>query len=108
MGKTKSSHTEDEEAPKKRGRQSGAKGYSKTALLKIISQFKPTNMVVWATVAEQYRIACGELEPRQPAVIKKFFFKKMCNSMKKPTGIRRRYVSKMSSSFSKFSSVGRR
>ena len=30
-------------------------------------------MVVWATVAEQYRIACGELESRQPAVIKNFF-----------------------------------
>ena len=70
MGKTKSSHTEDEEAPKKRGRQSGAKGYNKTTLSKIISQFKPTNMVV---VAEQYRMACGELEPRQPAVIKNFF-----------------------------------
>jgi hypothetical protein len=43
-------------------------------------------MVVWSTVAEQYRIACGELEARQPAIMKKFFFKKMCNSMKKPTG----------------------
>ena len=49
MGKTKSSHTEDEEVPKKRGRQSGAKSYNKTTLFKIISQFKPTNMVVWAT-----------------------------------------------------------
>ena len=76
MGKTKSSHTEDEEAPKKRGRQSGAKGYNKHTLFKIITQFKPTNMVVWATVAEQYRIACGELEPRQPAVIKNFFSRK--------------------------------
>ena len=63
MEKTKSSHIEDEEAPKKRGRQSGAKGYDKTTLFKIIIQFKPTNMVVWTTVAEQYRIACGELEP---------------------------------------------
>ena len=60
MGKTKSSHTEDEQVPKKRGRQSGAKSYNKTTLLKNISQFKPTNMVVWATVAEQYRIACGD------------------------------------------------
>jgi len=74
MGKIKSSHIEDEEAPKKRGRrQSGAKGYNKTTLLKIISQFKTTNMVVWATVAEQSRMACGELEPRQPADIKNFF-----------------------------------
>jgi len=76
MGRTKSSHTEDEELPKKRGRQSGAKSYNKTTLLKNISQVKPTNMVVWATVAEQYRIACGELESRQPPVIKKFFSRK--------------------------------
>ena len=76
MRKPKSSHTEDEEAPKKRGRQSAAKGYNKITLLKIISQFKPTNMVVWATVAEQYRMACGEIELRQPTVIKKFFTRK--------------------------------
>ena len=42
-------------------------------MFKIISQLKPTAMVFWATVAEQYRIACGELEFRQPAVIEKFF-----------------------------------
>ena len=73
MKKTKSSHTEDEKVTQKRGRQSGAKSYNKTTLFKIISQFKPTNMVVWATVAEQYRIVCGELESHQPAVIKKNF-----------------------------------
>ena len=84
MGRTKSSHT-DEEAPKKRGRQSGAKSYNKSTLFKIISQFKPTKMLVWATVAEQYQIACGELESRQPSVIK-IIFEKMCNFMKKPTG----------------------
>ena len=50
---------------KKRGRQSGAKSYNKSTLFKIISQFKPTNMVVWAAVPEQYRITCGELESRQ-------------------------------------------
>ena len=43
-------------------------------------------MVLWGTVAEQYRIACGELEARQPSVFKKFFIQKMCNSMRKPTG----------------------
>jgi hypothetical protein len=30
-------------------------------------------MVVWATVAEQYRIACGELEPRQQQSWRNFF-----------------------------------
>ena len=62
----RTSHTEDEEATKKyRGRQSGAKSNNKSTLFKIISQFKPTNMV---TIPEQYRIACGELESRQPTV----------------------------------------
>jgi len=86
MGKSKIIHTEEPEPPRKRGRQAGAKTYNKATLFKIISQCKPTNMVVWATVAEQYRTACGELDARPAAVIKKFFFKKMCNSMRKPTG----------------------
>ena len=33
-------------------------------------------MVLWGTVAEQYRITCGELEARPAAVIKKVFVHK--------------------------------
>ena len=49
------------ETPKKRVRQAGAKGLTST-LYKIVSQLKPTNMLLWGVVAEQYR---GELEARQ-------------------------------------------
>ena len=40
---------------------------------KLVSQLKPTNMVLWGTVAEQYRIAEKDwrLEARQPSVFKK-------------------------------------
>ena len=76
MGRTKSIHTEDEEVPKKHGRQCGAKSCNKSTF-KIISRFKPLNMVVYGvTVAEQYLVACGELEYRRPAVIKKFVSRK--------------------------------
>ena len=86
MGKSKRSIDSDEDVPKKRGRQSGAKSYKKPTLYKIINDCKPTNMLVWGTVAEQYRVQCGEMEARPAATIKKFFFQKMCESMRKPTG----------------------
>ena len=86
MGKQSRKEVVYEEPPKKRGRQAGAKTYNKQTVFKLISQLKPTNMVLWGTVAEQYRIACGELEARQASVFKKFFIQKMCNSMRKPTG----------------------
>jgi len=86
MGKTARPHTSDEEPPAKRGRQAGAKTYKKPTLYKIIAQWKPTSMLQWQTVAEQYRQQCGELETRPAATIKKFFFQKMCNSGRKPTG----------------------
>jgi len=51
---------------KKRGGYfAGAKTYNKQTVLKLISQLKPTNMVLWGTVAEQFRIACAEREARK-------------------------------------------
>jgi len=86
MGKSKKNTIADVEVPKRRGRAAGAKTYNKKTLYKLVKQFKPTNMVLWGIIAEQYRVACGELEARPAAVIKKFFVTKMCNSMRKPTG----------------------
>ena len=86
MGKSRTIGSNDEEPPKRRGRQAGAKSYNQQTLYKLIVEYKPRNMVLWATVAEQYRIACGELKAREPSVLKKHFFHKMCNQMKKPTG----------------------
>ena len=54
----------------------GAKTYNKKTLYKLVKQVKPTNMVIWGIIAEQYRVACGELEARPAAVIKKFFVTK--------------------------------
>ena len=67
MGKLRTISNNDEEPPKRRGRQAGAKSY------KLIVEYKPRNMVLWATVAEQYRIAFGELKAREPSVLKKHF-----------------------------------
>jgi len=63
----------------------GSKRYNKQTVYKLVKQYKPTNMVLWETIAVQYRVACGELEARFATVIKKFFVTKMCNSMRKPT-----------------------
>ena len=86
MGKSKKNTIADIEVPKRRGRAAGAKTQNKKTLYKLVKQYKPTNMVLWGIIAEQYRVACGELEARPAAVIKKFFVTKMCNSMRKPTG----------------------
>ena len=72
MGKSKKNIIADIELPKKHGRLAGAKTYNKQTLFKLVKQYKPSNMVLWGTIAEQYRVACGELEARPAAVIKKF------------------------------------
>ncbi len=68
------------------GRQRGAKTYHKPTLLKLVQLYKPNNSVLWSTVAEQYRIECGEVEARPANVIKRFWVQKMCNNNKNPTG----------------------
>ena len=86
MEKSKAIITNNEESPKKRGRQAGAKTYNQQTLYKLVEQYKPRNMVLWGTVAEQYRVQCGELKSRDPSALKKHFIHKMCYGMKKPTG----------------------
>ena len=85
MGKSRTIGSNHKEPPNRRGRQAGTKSYNQQTLYKLIVEYKPRNMVLWATVAEQYRIACGELKAREPSVLKKHFFHKMCYHMK-PTG----------------------
>ena len=58
MGKLKNDSV-SEEPPKKRVRQAGSKTYNLQTVFKLISQLKPTNMVLWGTVAEQYLIVVG-------------------------------------------------
>ena len=84
MEKSKRSIDFDDDVPKKRGRKNGAKTYKKPTLFKIINDCKPTNMLVWGTVAEQYRVQCGEMEARPAATIKNFFPRrcvKACESL---------------------------
>jgi hypothetical protein len=64
MGRTRHIDIGDQDMPKKRGRMTGAKTYNKPTLYNLVAQFKPTNMVLWSTIAEQYRSSCGELEAR--------------------------------------------
>ena len=68
MGKSKTIVSNYEEPPKKRGRQHGAKTYNQQTLFKLVEQYKPRNMVLWGTVAEQYRVQCGELKSRDPSL----------------------------------------
>ena len=42
--------SDDEEPPKLRGRQAGAKSYNQQTLYKLIVEYKPRNMVLWATL----------------------------------------------------------
>jgi hypothetical protein len=86
MAKTKKSLASPPVTRKRGGRQTGAKTYNKPTLLKLITKIKPTNSITWGIVAEHYRVQCGELEARSPAVLKKFFVQKMCNNNRKPTG----------------------
>ena len=78
MVKTKNNISGDIDPPKSRGRVTGAKTYNKHTLFKLVQQHKPVNMVLWGTItiAEQYRVACGELEARSAPIIKKFFVQK--------------------------------
>ena len=86
MLKTKNNISGDMDPPKRHGRVTGAKTYNNQTLFKLVQQYKPANMVLWGTIAEQYRVACRELEARSAPIIKKFFDQKMCNNMRKPTG----------------------
>ena len=47
-------------------------------LYKLAKQYNPANMVVWATIAEQYRVECVELEARPAAAVIKKFLSRKC------------------------------
>ena len=73
------------DAPKRHGgRIPGAKAYHKPTLYALVSQFRPINRVMWDAVANQYRVATGELKVRDN--VKRYFVQKCCNNNKKPTG----------------------
>ena len=67
MRKSKTKTIADIELPKRRDRAAGAKAYNKNTLYKLVKQYKPTNMVLWA-ISEQYRVwrtggeTCGHKE----------------------------------------------
>ena len=64
MTKNKKSSVDKENVKRSGGRQRGAKSYNTATLFKLIKRYKPTNSVLWNTVADQYRVECGELESR--------------------------------------------
>ena len=77
MVKTKNNISGDINPPKRHGRVTEAKTSPQT-LFKLVQQYKPVNMVLWGTIAEQYRVACGELEARSAPIIMKLIVQKMC------------------------------
>ena len=57
MGKENSQTSKnDEPAKTRRGRQKGASTYNKKTLYDLVHRYKPTNMVLWGTVAEKFPI----------------------------------------------------
>jgi len=61
-GSTEDNDTGDVDLPKMRGRMAGVKKCYKQTLLNLLSQFKPTKMVLWGIISEKYRIMCDELQ----------------------------------------------
>ena len=76
MGKTKKNTIENIDQPKRPGREAGDKTYNKQTLYKLVKKSKLTNMVLWVIIAGKYRVACGDLDVRPDAVIKKLFVTK--------------------------------
>ena len=69
------------DAPKRHGgRTPGAKAYHKPTLYALVSQFRPINRVMWDAVANQYRVATGELKVRDN--VKRYFVQKCCKEEK--------------------------
>ncbi len=68
------------------GRKRGARNVNKEILLTIISNELPVSAGAWEIVANRYSVLSGDTTPRTGLEMKRYFAKKMCDSMKKPTG----------------------
>lgn len=68
------------------GRGRGVKNYNKNALLDAVASILPTSAVGWGQVAVLYQSSSGEVTPRDPMDVKRYFMEKCCNKMRAPTG----------------------
>ena len=60
--------------------------YNKALFFKIVKDILPASTKGWDAVAALYKEESEEANLRDPANIKAYFIKKLCNSNKKPTG----------------------
>ena len=69
-----------------RGRKAGAPNYQNNILIRIISNVKPNDALLWQLVADMYHKKSGEMEPRNLDNLKKHWNINLCNKGCKPTG----------------------
>jgi hypothetical protein len=71
----------------KKGRAKGAKNYDKEKLLSAVKAVMPVKMRDWDEVLLVYQTTAKEkVEGRTAEKVKRYFYEKMCNGLKKPTG----------------------
>lgn len=68
------------------GRKQGKPNYSRDIALKAITAIEPVNINDWQAVANTYKDLSKESELRDPSDMKRYFYEKLCNKLKKPTG----------------------
>ena len=67
-------------------RQKGASNYQNRILINIIAEMLPNGSYAWTAVANAYHEASKEATVREGSDVKNHWVRKLCNSMKKPTG----------------------
>lgn len=73
-------------APRRGGRLPGRPNYQNNILISIVERLLPNGNEGWRLVALAYQQESGEEILRSEDDLKKNWFRKLCNSMKKPTG----------------------
>lgn len=57
--------------------------YDKQLLFNVIEKYKPTGVLLWQQVAEEYRERRGDVHTRPPQVIETYFYTHLCKTMGK-------------------------
>jgi len=68
------------------GKPKGSKNYQKEILLEIIEDVLPAGAEDWKLVLERYKDRTKDNAPRDPDDVKRYFFEKLANKCRAPTG----------------------
>lgn len=68
------------------GKPKGSKNYQKEILLEIIEDVLPAGAEDWKLVLERYQDRTKDNAPRDPDDVKRYFFEKLANKCRAPTG----------------------